>query len=1039
MKIDKITIRNLTAIEGEQIIDFTQEPLRSAGLFAITGDTGSGKSTILDAVCLALYNRAPRFEGVERFRKEDLEKNDGNAAPIQASDVRGILRRGCKEAGATVEFTTASGERYVAGWNMRVKRTGSYDKVVRSLSRLSPKRETFSEREVDLMIPQVIGLDYTQFTRTVMLAQNSFATFLRAKRDEKSALLEKLTGTEVYGQISQSIHAYAAAATKKVDSLNDIITGIMHDALQPEELSALSEERTLLTASSKTLAEREALVGRQLQWLDDFDLASKSVAEREVAYAEANKNYMAAKGDESELARYDSVLDVQSLYQEIVVRRKDIEAMKSRESAIATQIETEADHQKKAAAMLETAQDRVREAEEHFAQRRPAISRGHVLNGEISEVESQLKRAEEVLETTRNVLGERESLFKTKGDQLCKTRQDLEKHLLHKQALSVHKLMFDKFDLVKDKLTALTVETKRNEETHKKFVEMQKKQTAIKASSEKMEKALQDSNDRLATLKSELLIHKQSNQGYDSAKLQQDFADNRNRLLGLERAQALWQRISGGYDELEEKRSEVSRLASQIEQLKRDLERARHDLEVTEEVSKRQNVALTLSQSANIVQLRKQLKEGTACPVCGGTHHPYHKETERELGELLNNLEQEYNETMEALRSNQERFDNIRTELDKNEGRLSADRVNLAEREKRQVADVEEWKSCAGLDASFSDCSQAVDRESRRLMIGLLADNTRRAVTEAEKDLEAFNFHQGHINRLNEQIGALEAQMNDNHARIDDLRTQYQIARASTEDMERAMSLSDRSCGALYADLDGLVTLSGWFTEWKNNNEGFRFRLTSLYDDWQQTGKEADSLQRSEALLVEELKSVESSLAEVRVHLTQCVETRDMVRTALADKKMELAQLFGSDTPENEEAALQAESTQARQAEKVAREAYEKAAAQINLLHGEQQSLLQNRMSRQQENSARMSELDLWMSRYNATHSPMQFSELERIFSGSRDWKALRARLDALKEAVVLSENNLETARQTVVKLRSIPDCPSGGNEDTREALTGTA
>ncbi len=84
MKIEKITICNLTSIEGKQVIDFTQEPLRSAGLFAITGDTGAGKSTILDAVCLALYNHAPRFENAERITGDDVKAmmqkilDDGN-------------------------------------------------------------------------------------------------------------------------------------------------------------------------------------------------------------------------------------------------------------------------------------------------------------------------------------------------------------------------------------------------------------------------------------------------------------------------------------------------------------------------------------------------------------------------------------------------------------------------------------------------------------------------------------------------------------------------------------------------------------------------------------------------------------------------------------------------------------------------------------------------------------------------------------------------------------------------------------------------
>ena len=125
MKIEKIILNNLTSIEGEQIIDFTAEPLRSAGLFAITGDTGSGKSTILDAICLALYNKAPRFDNVERIPAGDLELVS-SAQQMQAGNVAGILRRGQKEGGATVVFATNDGERYEAEWSIRLTRNGNY-------------------------------------------------------------------------------------------------------------------------------------------------------------------------------------------------------------------------------------------------------------------------------------------------------------------------------------------------------------------------------------------------------------------------------------------------------------------------------------------------------------------------------------------------------------------------------------------------------------------------------------------------------------------------------------------------------------------------------------------------------------------------------------------------------------------------------------------------------------------------------------------------------------------------------------------------
>lgn len=112
----------------------------------------------------------------------------------------------------------------------------------------------------------------------------------------------------------------------------------------------------------------------------------------------------------------------------------------------------------------------------------------------------------------------------------------------------------------------------------------------------------------------------------------------------------------------------------------------------SEEAFARVSTAYTLSQSQNIVQLRKQLKEGTACPVCGATHHPYHTETERELGELLNNLDKEHAALRQDLELKRNRMENLRVEVAANAARIEADARALADRKKRQEADVEEWK-----------------------------------------------------------------------------------------------------------------------------------------------------------------------------------------------------------------------------------------------------------------------------------------------------------------------------------------------------------
>lgn len=121
MKIIAIRLKNLTSIEGSVEIDFTEEPLRSAGIFAISGPTGAGKSTLLDALCLALYDKAPRFaNSVESISLSDVGDNQ-----INQSDVRNLLRRGTGEGYAEVDFQGVDGHRYRSRWSVRRTRSKS--------------------------------------------------------------------------------------------------------------------------------------------------------------------------------------------------------------------------------------------------------------------------------------------------------------------------------------------------------------------------------------------------------------------------------------------------------------------------------------------------------------------------------------------------------------------------------------------------------------------------------------------------------------------------------------------------------------------------------------------------------------------------------------------------------------------------------------------------------------------------------------------------------------------------------------------------
>ena len=1035
MKIEKIILNNLTSIEGEQVIDFTREPLRSAGLFAITGNTGSGKSTILDAVCLALYNKAPRFENIERIPAEDLELATEDAQRVQASKTANILRRGQKQGGCTVVFATTDGERYEASWGIGVTRGGNYRPVERSLRMLAPHKETIDKADIDTRIEGAIGLSYAQFTRTVILAQNSFANFLKAPRSEKAMLLEKLTGTEVYGEVSKHIYKLAQDARERLSNLENEEKGVLNGRLSAEALAEEEERKRLLTSRIEAARAETARLQAQQQWLTAYDEATAKVAQCEAAFAAATKECMAMRGEESRLERYDAVLGMQPLYQEIVMRRADIAKLKAQEVENAEQLEAARKAVDEMSKRLDVARERTADAEKHRDLRAPVISRGHTLTGEMSVASDQLKHAEEQLRMAQQMLEARQNDLRAKQENIGTLVKDIEGLKAHKQALAVHRLMFEKFDLITSKLASLRTWTARSEESHKLQQQRQKTHADLLASSEKAARDQHDLQARLDTLKGELLIHQQTNQGRDSAALQKRAADARNRLQSLRHAAVLWQHIADGYTRISEMRATLKREEVELDQKRQLAAKQETAVSATAEAFERVSTTFTLSRSKDITQLRKNLKEGTACPVCGATHHPYHTETERELGELLSTLEKEFHALQDDLAHKHDTLNALREDIAADAARIAAGRTSLASLEQRQQADVEEWQTVAYLDPTFADCTATVNSGARRMMIEALIDSTTRTSDEAAKELDTFNFHQQHINQLNEQIGALTTKMADNRTYLDNLNTECRIAKTQADELQKVIGEAERSCSELYADLCEMITLSGWFAEWKANPDGFRMRLATLHHEWTDTCAALDEAQRSEALMREEIRNAEANASEAYKRMVQCRESRDAVRETLGSKREELRHLFGESTPQQEAEELQQAVARMREAELAVRKDFEAQTERLSQLKGQCDNLLKARLDSQAELSSKMQELDLVILRFNGTHSPVQFAELESLFSDPRDWNALRARLDALRENRLLADNHLDQARRQLLAIQADPKRPSADDEAARQEI----
>ncbi len=245
MNILKLTIHNIASIENA-VIDFEKGPLADDTRFLICGPLGSGKTTILDAICLALYNTTPRLENAANESYTDMRddfrtaKEDGS---VNINDPRMLMRRGSVRAFVELVFTDRNDNVLTAQWSCSKARgmaDGKIQDVRWTLCDAHGNEISSKKSETEKEISSRIGLTFGQFSRTTMLAQGEFTRFLKARDSEKSDILEKLTGTEIYSHISISIQKTMTVKREIHARKEAEMSGIV---LMPDEMLAEAEAR----------------------------------------------------------------------------------------------------------------------------------------------------------------------------------------------------------------------------------------------------------------------------------------------------------------------------------------------------------------------------------------------------------------------------------------------------------------------------------------------------------------------------------------------------------------------------------------------------------------------------------------------------------------------------------------------------------------------------------------------------------------------------------------------------------------------------
>ena len=382
MKILKIGGKNLASLAGDFCVDFEQEPLASTGLFAISGPTGAGKSTLLDALCLALYDATPRLLKVAgRSFVADV-----GAETVSTQDTRTLLRRGTAEGYAEVDFVGNDGASYRARWSVRRSRTraeGALQPTGMTLY-LLPAMQPIggTKTEVKAEIEKRIGLSFEQFTRAVLLAQNEFSAFLKSEDNERGELLETLTGSTIYSEISMRAYERAKLEQAALQRLSGRLAD--QKPLSAEERADIETQSAAAVRALAALDERKASLEQELRWHQQAVKLQNDEELAQQAYQRGQADVEAAATRRAALAHTTAVQPARPLVEEI--RRIDTEIANTEARFAASTVEAKQASlaQQQAASALTSAAARQQESEQAQRTAAPQLDQAKALDARIA-------------------------------------------------------------------------------------------------------------------------------------------------------------------------------------------------------------------------------------------------------------------------------------------------------------------------------------------------------------------------------------------------------------------------------------------------------------------------------------------------------------------------------------------------------------------------------------------------------------------------------------------------------------------------------
>lgn len=952
MRIESLSLTNLNSLKGTWQIDFTDPAYRANGIFAITGPTGAGKSTILDGICLALYGQTPRLSSLSQSQNELMTRGEGL----------------CQ---ASVVFSV-HGKRYRAAWRQvraRQKAQGALQQATAELCLFDPgtnswKIEADKIKATSKLIPQITGMTFEQFTRTMLLAQGNFAAFLKSKESDRAEMLEQITGTGLYSQISTAVYERYSAEKEALDDLNRRRADI--GLLTEEERNALTAQKTEHAGRAEALKAKASQLTALLQHFERQRALQSGIAQDEAALAAKNSEEQEIDGTERRLAEAARAEELAESFAALKALRENKAALIQSKAAA----QNEHARLKQELALRQKEYDAAKagkEASENaLAALTPLAAEVKNLDARIAELQSELtaktktcRSAEETLMATEKALSaDRQALQDTEA-RLQALAGELESRSSDK-TLSAALPEITRFAVEGNNLDNqlkklekdISATEKKRTAARTKLQSKREEKTAAEAVLEGIRKALDHHrDDKVKALGGQtpeelLAAEGQAAQKHADAKslqtslasfldAQRDFKAEAGELKTLESQGAA---ARGTLAETEKAvkatESTVESLTAQIEALN-TIERLSHE--------------------------REALEDGAPCPLCGAVHHPYkagqqhwdkdtparqlkeQKKKVRELKSALTRAETTAHELAADFAARTKVQEKTRQALTKTESELRKACVPFALKGT--------WTE---IEAQLPALIQISDKEAAALSARL------EAYREAEKhenaELSNLTRAQSSAQKTETAAVALEADVLSLENRTTEL----------TQNRESAATLSSAAKEKLLAAIlpYGITwTDQGFLCEPKENTnknndserrllptakkterivfestEALLEELKNRAQDYQKKHEESGKTQVAAAALRQKCSAAEARLASDREVLAKAKAECDEKTFAVENKHRERRALFGDKNPQLEVSAAEEKYRTTRQTFEDAGKALEAQTRDLAALGGQIES-----------------------------------------------------------------------------------------------------